>query len=147
MDKKLVFPRSPDDIILKKGTRHQTFRGKEVYRVRMGARGQWAAGEGVVDGAHGFRVVKISSGFRCAHFSIGDVVVFGAKILTHHSIYLKLWYSFHIRVEYQRLHENNLARRRQLMCGSAQHHDVLVAEKKRKIVRVGDLTILFAPPK
>ena len=36
----------------------------------MGAGGQWAAGEGVVDGAHGFRVVKISSGFRCAHFSI-----------------------------------------------------------------------------
>jgi hypothetical protein len=24
----------------------------------MGAGGQWAAGEGVVDGAHGFRVVK-----------------------------------------------------------------------------------------
>jgi hypothetical protein len=36
----------------------------------MGAGGQWVAGEGVVDGAHGFRVVKISSGFRCAHFSI-----------------------------------------------------------------------------
>jgi hypothetical protein len=34
----------------------------------MGAGGQWAAGEGMVDGAHGFRVVKISSGFRCAHF-------------------------------------------------------------------------------
>jgi hypothetical protein len=30
----------------------------------MGAGGQWAAGEGVVDGAHGFRVVKKSSGFR-----------------------------------------------------------------------------------
>ena len=29
-------------------------------------------------------------------------------------LYLKLWYSFYIRVEYQRLHENNLARRRQL---------------------------------
>jgi hypothetical protein len=29
----------------------------------MGAGGQWAAGEGVVDGAHGFHVVKISSGF------------------------------------------------------------------------------------
>ena len=51
----------------------------------MGAGGQWAAGEGVVDGAHGFRVVKISSGFRCAHFSIGDVVVSGAKTLTHYS--------------------------------------------------------------
>jgi hypothetical protein len=30
-------------------------------------------------------------------------------------LYLKLWYSFYMRVEYQRLHENNLARRRQLM--------------------------------
>jgi hypothetical protein len=38
----------------------------------MGAGGQWVAGEGVVDGAHGFRVVKKSSGFR-------------AKILTHYS--------------------------------------------------------------
>jgi hypothetical protein len=27
---------------------------------------------------------------------------------------LKLWYSFYISVEYQRLHENNLAQRRQL---------------------------------
>ena len=36
--------------------------GEEVYRVGMGAGGQGAAGEGVVDGAHGFRVVKISSG-------------------------------------------------------------------------------------
>jgi hypothetical protein len=51
----------------------------------MGAGGQWAAGEGVVDGAHGFRVVKILNDFKCAHFSIGDVVVSGAKILTHHS--------------------------------------------------------------
>jgi hypothetical protein len=51
----------------------------------MGAGGQWAAGEGVVDGAHGFCVMKISNGFRCAHFSIGDVDVSGAKILTHHS--------------------------------------------------------------
>ena len=59
--------------------------GEEVYHVRMGAGGQWAAGEGVVDGAHGFCVMKISSGFRCAHFSIGDVDVSGAKILTHHS--------------------------------------------------------------
>jgi hypothetical protein len=50
----------------------------------MGAGGQWTAGEGVVDG-DGFRVVKRSSGFRCAHFSIGDVVVSGAKILTHYS--------------------------------------------------------------
>jgi hypothetical protein len=60
--------------------------GEGVYRVGMGAGGQWAAGEGVVDGAHGFRVVKISSGFRCAHVvSIGDVVVSGAKVLTHSS--------------------------------------------------------------
>jgi hypothetical protein len=52
----------------KKRTRHQTCRGKEVYRVGMGAEGQWAAGEGMVDGAYGFRAVKKSSGFRCAHF-------------------------------------------------------------------------------
>jgi hypothetical protein len=47
----------------------------------MGAGGQWAAGEGVVDGAHGFRVVKISSGFRCAHFSIGNVLFPERKFL------------------------------------------------------------------
>jgi hypothetical protein len=35
----------------------------------MGVGGQWAAGEGVVDGAHGFRVVKKT---KCAHFFIGD---------------------------------------------------------------------------
>jgi hypothetical protein len=82
----------------------------------MGAGGQWAAGEGVVDGAHGFRVVKISSGFsRCAHFSIGDVVVSARSENSDALLYLKLWYSFYIRVEYQRLHENNLARRRQPM--------------------------------
>ena len=43
-------------------TRRWNYCGEEVYRVEMGAGGQWAAGEGVVDGAHGFRVVKISSG-------------------------------------------------------------------------------------
>jgi hypothetical protein len=32
------------------------------------------------------------------------------------SVYLKLWYCPYIRVEYHRLQENNLARRRQLMC-------------------------------
>ncbi len=77
----------------------------------MGAGGQWAAGQGMVDGAHGFRVVKISRvicGFD-GYFS------FGADILTHASLYLKLWYSFYIRIEYQRLHENNLARRAQHM--------------------------------
>ena len=31
------------------------------------------------------------------------------------SLYLKLWYSFYICVKYQRLHENNLAQRAQLM--------------------------------
>ena len=36
----------------------------------MGAGGQWAAGEGVVDGAHGFRVVKIISRVSDVHFSI-----------------------------------------------------------------------------
>ena len=38
----------------------------------MGAGGQWAAGEGVVDGAHGFRVVKKTSGFRVCTFFIGN---------------------------------------------------------------------------
>ena len=32
-------------------------------------------------------------------------------------LYLKLWFSFYIRVEYQSLHEYNLALRAQLMCG------------------------------
>jgi hypothetical protein len=41
-------------------TRHRIGCGEGVYRVGMGAGGQWAAGEGVADGAHGFRVVKIS---------------------------------------------------------------------------------------
>jgi hypothetical protein len=41
-------------------TQHRIGCGKGVYRVGMGAGGQWAAGEGVADGAHGFRVVKIS---------------------------------------------------------------------------------------
>ena len=82
MDKNLVFPGPPDDIIKKERTRHWNYCGEEVYRVGMGAGGQWAAGEGVVDGAHGFRVVKISSGlwFRCTFF-----VDVGAKILMHHS--------------------------------------------------------------
>jgi hypothetical protein len=78
----------------------------------MGAKGQWAVGEGVVDGAHGFCVVKILSGlwfqmhiFRGCRSKNSDA-----------SLYLKLWYSFYIHVEYQRLHENNLARRAQLMC-------------------------------
>ncbi len=39
-------------------TRHRTCCGEGVYHVGMGAGGQWAAGEGVADGAHGFRVVK-----------------------------------------------------------------------------------------
>ncbi len=68
-------------------TRRWNYCGEEVYRVGMGAGGQWAAEEGVVDGAHGFRVVKIENikWFRCAHFSISNVVVSGAKILTHYS--------------------------------------------------------------
>jgi len=82
--------------------------GEEVYRVGMGARGQWVAGEGVVDGAHGFCVVKISSGLW---FVVSDVHIF-RRCQSENSdalLYLKLWYSFYIRVEYQRLHENNLA--------------------------------------
>jgi hypothetical protein len=30
----------------------------------MGAGGQWVAGEGVADGAHGFRVLKVWRGLR-----------------------------------------------------------------------------------
>jgi hypothetical protein len=52
----------------------------------MGIGGQWAGVESVADGAHGFRVVKVWSGFRSYEifFNWADVV-FGAKILTHHS--------------------------------------------------------------
>jgi hypothetical protein len=66
----------------------------------------------VVDGAHGFRVVKILSGLW---FQMH--IFWGCRSKNSDaSLYLKLWYSFYIRVEYQRLHENNLARRAQLMC-------------------------------
>ena len=44
----------PDDIIKNERTRHRIGCGEGVYRVGMGAGGQWAAREGVVDGAHGF---------------------------------------------------------------------------------------------
>ena len=74
----------PDDIIKKRAYLSLELLWGRVYRVGMGAGGQWAAGEGVVDGAHGFRVVKIISRFRCSFFN-RDVVVSGAKILTHHS--------------------------------------------------------------
>ena len=37
-------------------TRRWNYCGEAVYRGGMGAGGQWAVGEGVVDGAHGFRV-------------------------------------------------------------------------------------------
>jgi hypothetical protein len=49
-------------------TRRWNYCGEAVYRGGMGAGGQWAAGEGVVDGAHGFCVVKKTSGFRCTFF-------------------------------------------------------------------------------
>ena len=62
-------------------TRRCNYCGEAVIRGGMGAGGQWAAGEGVVYGAHGFRVVKKTSGFRCAHFFIGDVVFPVRKIL------------------------------------------------------------------
>ena len=69
----------------------------------------------MVDGAHGFRVMKIENRVvqmckffnrRCCCFRSEN---------SDALLYLKLWYSFYIRVEYQRLHENYLARRRQLM--------------------------------
>ena len=87
-------------------TRHRIGCGEGVYCVGMGAGGQWAAGEGVADGAHGFRVVKISV--------VLDVIFCFRSQNSDASLYLKHWYSFYIRVEYQRLHENNLTRRRQL---------------------------------
>ena len=54
------------------------------------------------------------------HILIGDVVVSVEN--SDALLYLKLWYCFYIRVEYQRLHENNLARRRQLMCKTGLIH-------------------------
>jgi len=42
----------------------------------MGAGGQWAAGEGMVDGAHGFCVMKISSGFRDVHIFQSAMLMF-----------------------------------------------------------------------
>ena len=56
----------------------------------MGAGGQWAAREGVVDGAHGFRVVKISK-YRV----VSDVHIF-RQCRSENSdalLYRKLWYS------------------------------------------------------
>ncbi len=50
----------------------------------------------------------------CTFFLIGDVCCFRSEN-SDALLYLKLWYSFYIRVEHQRLHENNLAQRRQLM--------------------------------
>jgi hypothetical protein len=51
-------------------------------------------------------------------------------------LYLKLWYSFYIRVEYQRLHENNLMRRRQHMWGttSRQASTAFLAGKKHQVL-------------
>ena len=46
----------PDDIIKKRAYLSLELLWGRVYRVGMGAGGQWAAGEGVVDGAHGFHV-------------------------------------------------------------------------------------------
>ena len=88
MDGNLVFPGPPYD---------RNYCGEEVYRVGMGARGQLAAGEGI-------------KWFQMCTFFNSDVVVSGAKIFDA-LLNLKFWYSFYIRVEYQRLHENNLAQR------------------------------------
>ena len=60
-------------------TRHRIGCGEGVSCVGMGAGGQWAAGEGVADGAHGFRVVKISVVSRC------DVLFPEPKFLGIHS--------------------------------------------------------------
>ena len=69
------------DVIIKKRAypTSELLWGRGLSRRNGGAGGQWAAGERVVDGAHGFRVVKISRvicGFD-GYFS------FGAEILTH----------------------------------------------------------------
>ena len=83
LDANLVFPGPPDDIIKKRA--HPTLEllwGRGLSRCN-GRRRTMAAGERVVDGAHGFRVVKISSGLwfqMCTFF--GDV---GVKILMHYS--------------------------------------------------------------
>ena len=55
-----------------------------------------------------YRVVQICTFFtwRCCCFRSKN---------SEALLYKKLWYSFYIPVEYQRLHENNLARRRQLV--------------------------------
>jgi hypothetical protein len=79
MDGNLVFPVPPDDIIKNQRTRRWNYCGEAVYRGRMGAGGQWAAGEGVVDGAHGFHVVKKMSGFRVCTFFYRQCCVSGAK--------------------------------------------------------------------
>jgi hypothetical protein len=53
-------------------TQHRTCCGEGVYCVGMGAGGQWVAGEGVADGAHGFRIVKVWSDSEAVNnFSIG----------------------------------------------------------------------------
>ena len=64
MDGNLDFPVPPDDIIKNQRTRRWNYCGEAVYCGGIWVGGQWAAGEGVVDGAHGFRVVKKTSGFR-----------------------------------------------------------------------------------
>ncbi len=89
----------------------------------MGAGGQCAAGEGVADGAHGFRVVKI--------LVVSDVMFCLRSQNSDASLYLKHRYSFYIRVEYQR-HENNLARRAQLMC-SVHLSPTLISVKRTDI--------------
>jgi hypothetical protein len=60
-------------------------------------------------------------------FVVSDVHIF-RRCRSENSdalLYLKLWYSFYIRVEYQRLHENNLARRAQLMCRAGERRKFL----------------------
>jgi hypothetical protein len=42
----------------------------------MGAGGQWAAGEGVADGAYGFCVVKMLSDFRCYEKNLIGLMLF-----------------------------------------------------------------------
>jgi hypothetical protein len=74
----------------------------------MGAGGQWAAGEGMADGAHGFRVVKISSGFRsCESFFNWADVVFGWIFSHPVQICTLSTYSYPLRWQLRSAKHNN----------------------------------------
>ena len=113
MDRNLVFPVPPDDIIKKPAY--------PTFEVLWGSGLSWRNGRWrTMGGGRGrggrcpwFPCCENIKWLMCTFFN-RQCCCFWSK----HSdalLYLKLWYSFYIRVEYQRLHENNLARRAQLM--------------------------------